>query len=305
MLDIMKRALAGAGQEGVTRREALSVPVVGAAAASVGMAGQAHAADHAASTYMPPANGRVVSEQFSFDDPLEKMRAEFRLTRDWADEADVLLWYFFTMFIVAEGRKVEAVVRYEGIEFSHHKKIGENLYRVHGHNTSYPRHVTTGEFVDEVHNPVTGKTHGVTPTILTEDPGMIYGPGGKRPLDREGDEFTETYSLFRIEDDMVKMEEIRVPPDNWFTPFIETSHNWAPRPMFEDESITRLPMGTSGGYVFPYPAWLEMDGLPGHMFAIWSGKKLDGVHQLPADYFAKIERENPDLLEVDLSKFRA
>ena len=303
MLDIMKRALAGEAEGGLTRRQALAIPAVGAAGTAFGVS-PALADNHMAATYMPPANGRVVSEQFSFDDPLEKMKAEFRLGRAWEDEADVLLWYFFTMFIVAEGKTVKPVVRYEGIEFSHHRKIGENLFEVHGHNTSYPRDVYTGEFIDELLNPVTGKTHGVTPTILTEDPGMIYGPGGKRPLDREGAEFTETYSVFRVEDDMIKQEEIRVPPDNWFTPFIETSHNWTPRAMFEDQSITRLPMGTSGGYVFPYPAWIEMEDNPGHMFATWSGKKLDGVHQLPESYFAKIEKDNPELLVVDKSKFK-
>ncbi len=303
MLDIMKRAFSNGTESGVSRRSAISLPAMGAAAATVG-ATSAQAAGHVAATYMPPAEGRVISEPFSFNDPLEKMKAEFRLGRAWEDEADVLLWYFFTMFIVAEGKTVAPVVRYEGIEFSHHRKIGENLFEVHGHNTSYPRDVDTGEFIEELVNPVTGKAHGVTPTILTEDPGMIYGPGGKRPLDREGAEFTETYSLFRIEDEMIKQEEIRVPPDNWFTPFIETSHNWTPRAMFEDESITRLPMGTSGGYVFPYPGWIEMDDNPGHMFATWSGKKLDGVHQLPASYFEKIEKDNPELLVVDKSKFK-
>lgn len=303
MLDIMKRAFAGGVEPSVSRRKALTIPAMGAAASALG-AGAVKANDYVAATYMPPADGRVISEQFSIDDPLAKMKAEFRLGRAWEEEADVLLWYFFTMFIVAEGKTVAPIVRYEGIEFSHHRRIGENLFEVHGHNTSYPRDVYTSEFIDELVNPITGKTHGVTPTILTEDPGMVYGLGGKRPLDRAGAEFTETYSLFRVEDDMIKQEEIRVPPDNWFTPFIETSHNWTPRAMFEDESITRLPMGTSGGYVFPYPPWLEMEDNPGHMFATWSGKKLDGVHQLPASYFEKIERDNPELLVVDKSKFK-
>ncbi len=111
--------------------------------------------------------------------------------------------------------------------------------------------------------------------------------------------------MFRIDDDIVKAEQIRVPPDNWFTPFIETSHNWTARSLFEDPSVTRLPMGTSGGYVFPYPRWLQMGDIPGHMFAIWSGKKLDGVHQLPAEYYARIERDNPELLTVDLTKFES
>ena len=211
------------------------------------------------------------SEFFAFDDPLDKMTAEFRIYRDLADEADVLLWYHFTMFIVAEGRRVEPVVRYEGIEFSHQKRIDAQVNRVHGHNTSYPR--------------------------------MLYSPEGKHPLDREGEEYTPTNTVFRIEDDIVKAEQVRVPPDNWLTPFIETSHNWTSRALFEDPSIARLPMGTSGGYVFPYPRWLEMGGIPGHMFAIWSGKKLDGVHQLPTEYHARIERDNPELLAVDLTPF--
>ena len=303
MLDIMKRAFGGGEGKCMSRRDALVFPAAVAATAALAPFRSAHATEHAESTYMPPSGGRVRSEFFAFDDPLDKMTAEFRIYRDLADEADVLLWYHFTMFIVAEGRRVEPVVRYEGIEFSHQKRIDAQVYRVHGHNTSYPRHPVTGEFIDRVYNPVTGKTVQPTPTILTEDPGMLYSPEGKHPLDREGEEYTPTNTVFRIEDDIVKAEQVRVPPDNWLTPFIETSHNWTSRALFEDPSIARLPMGTSGGYVFPYPRWLEMGGIPGHMFAIWSGKKLDGVHQLPTEYHARIERDNPELLAVDLTPF--
>ena len=304
MFDILKRALADSPSNAISRRTAMALP---AALPVAGLAAAPSSAFAAATSpapgIFPPAEGRVESSFFSYDDPIEKMTAEFRIYRDLADEADVLLWYHFTMFIVAEGRKVEPVVRYEGIEFSHHKRIDTHVYRVHGHNTSYPRHPVTGEFVETVLNPVTGKTVKVDPTILTEDPGMLYGPGGKRPLDREGADFTPTSTIFHIEDDVVKAEQIRVPPDNWFTPFIETSHNWTVRALFDDLSITRLPMGTAGGYVFPYPSWVDMGEIPGHMFAIWSGKKLDGVHQLPAEYYDRIERDNPELMAVNLEPF--
>lgn len=305
MFDIMKRAFSGGESVSLSRRQAMAVPAVGLVGAAVPLSSPASAAGHAESTYMPPAEGRVQSETFAYDDPLDKMTAEFRIYRDLADEADVLLWYHFTMFIVAEGRRVEPVIRYEGIEFSHHKRIDTHVYRVHGHNTSYPRHPVTGEFIDEVYNPVTEEMIPTEPTILTEDPGMLYGLGGKRPLDRDGEGYTPTSTVFRIEDDIVKAEQIRVPPDNWLTPFIETSHNWTSRSMFEDKSVTRLPMGTAGGYVFPYPRWLQMGDIPGHMFAIWSGKKLDGVHQLPAEYYARIERENPELMTIDLTRFES
>ena len=299
MLDILKRGLGSLEPVSpVSRRGVIGSAAIGAAAAMIAPALIAPTAGAASS-------GRIVSKQFAFDDPRDKLTAEFRILRDLKPEADVLLWYFWSMFVVAEGRKVAPLVRYEGIEFSHHKLIGENLYRVHGHNLSFPRDLMTGAFVDRVRNPVTGKDVAIPPTVLTSDPGMLYSPAGKRPLDRKGDDFTPTYSLFRIEDDLVKIEEIRVPPDNWLTPFIESSHNWSPKKLFDNSRITRLPTGTSGGYVFPFPKWLEMGDVRGHMVGLWSGRKLDGVHQLPEEFYQRTEAQFPQLLKVDLTAFKS
>jgi hypothetical protein len=304
VFDIQKRAFLMESR--VSRRSILTGTVAGATVAATGrsssLIGSAHAATPTAASYLPP-EGQVVSEQLAYRNPVENMKAEFRVYRDLRDEADVLLWYMFTIFVIAEGRAVAPLVRYEGIEFSHHKLVGENLFRVHGHNLSFPRSLDTGEFVDSAINPVTGKDVAVPPTVLTEDPGMLYSPAGKRPLNRAAAEFTPTYSLFRIEDELVKVEQIRVPPDAWLTPFVETSHNWTPRELFEDQSILRLPMGTSGGYVYPYPSWLEMGDTRGHMFGVWSGKKLDGPEQLPREYLTRVEAEYPELLQVDLTSF--
>jgi hypothetical protein len=305
VFDIQKRAFLTESK--VSRRNILTGTVAGVTAAATGsfssaLISSANAAVPLATTYLPP-QGQIVSEQFSYPDPVQKMRAEFRIYRDLQDEADVLLWYMFTIFVIAEGLPVVPLVRYEGIELSHHKLIGENLFRIHGHNMSFPRALETGEFVDRVTNPVTGKQVVIPPTVLTEDPGMLYSPAGKRPLNRASEKFTPTSSLFRIEDELVKAEQIRVPPDAWLTPFIETSHNWTPRELFEDESILRLPMGTSGGYVYPYPSWLEMGDTRGHMFGVWSGRKLDGPEQLPHEFLTRAEAEYPELLQVDLTPF--
>jgi hypothetical protein len=301
MLDIMKRAFSEGGDEPtITRRNALAagaLPLAAMAASAPALA----AAPPSDSFSVP--KGRLESFQMSFPDDVAKLEAELRVYRELSDEADVLLWYFFTMFVVAEGQKVQPLVRFEGIEFSHHKRIDTHIYKAHGHNASYPRHIDTGEFIETVRNPITGQIVKVPPTILTEDPGMLYGPKGKRPLNRKTQEFTPRYSLFRVEEGLVKVEEIRVPPDGWFTPFIEASHNWSPKDMYDNPKIKRLPMGTSGGYVFPYPKWLEMGDIKGHMFAIWSGRKLDGVHQLPKDYFDRASAQHPELLKVDMSKF--
>jgi hypothetical protein len=246
---------------------------------------------------------RLVSEVLTFKDPVEKLEAEFRLYRSLEPEDDVLLWYCWTAFIIADGETVAPFVRYEGIEFSHHKRIDKNVYRIHGHNLSFPRDLNTGAFLSEARNPITGEIVKVPPTVLTEDPGMIYAPQGKRPLNRPDAAFTPTYSFFRVEGDLVKAEQIRVPPDNWVKPFIETSHNWAPRAQFDDKRIKRLPMGTSGAFVYPFPRWLNMGERKGHMFGLWSGRKLDGVRALPRAFYDRVEREYPQLLKVDLTRF--
>lgn len=248
---------------------------------------------------------RVESRVLPMNDPVEKLRQEMRIYRDLKDEADVLLWYHWTAFVVAEGRKVVPLLRHEGIEFSHHRKIGENLYRAHGHNLSYPRDLNTNAFIDRLVNPITGREVAAPPTVLTEDPGMLYSPQGKRPLNRKSNEFTPRFSLFRIEADMVKVEEIRVPPDNWVTPFIESSHNWAPRKDFDNQRITGLPMETAGLYVFPFPRWLEMGDVKGHMVGYWSGRKLGGVQQLPREFYERTMAWRPELLKIDMSKFES
>ena len=299
MLDILKRGLGCLDHEGAalptSRRTLMNSAVLGGAVALVSPLLGAEPAQ--------AQSGRIVSQQFAFENPVDKLKAEFRILRDFKPEADVLMWYFWTVFIVAEGRQVIPFVRYEGIEFSHHKLVAKDVYRAHGHNLSYPRDLNTGVFVERIRNPVTGKDVVIPATVLTEDPGMLFSPAGKRPLDRKGDEFTPTYSLFRIEGDLIKVEEIRVPPDNWLSPFIEASHNWAPKKLFDDKRITRLPSGTSGGFVFPFPKWLEMGDIHGHMVGLWSGRKLDGVHQLPEEFYQRTEAQHPALLKVDLRAF--
>lgn len=293
VLDILLEHLRPSEPPSVSRRAMLGAIGIGAAAPLAVSAPAVAASD----------SERIESRVLPISDPVEKLHQELRIYRELSDAADVLLWYHWTAFVVAEGRKVVPLLRHEGIEFSHHRRIGENLYRAHGHNLSYPRDLNTNAFIERLTNPVAGKEVAVPPTVLTEDPGMLYSPQGKRPLDRKGSEFTPRFSLFRIEADVVKVEETRVPPDNWFTPFIESSHNWTSRKNFDDPRVKRLPMETAGLYVFPFPRWLEMGDVKGHMVGYWSGRKLDGIHQLPREFYDRTQSWRPELLKIDMSKF--
>ena len=108
---------------------------------------------------------------------------------------------------------------------------------------------------------------------------------------------------FLLEDDLVKLEQVRLPPASWPVTFIETSSNWSDRHLFEDTDVASLPTGTAGGYVFPWPEWMQLEGQPGHMFATWHGRKLTSTDELPVEFLERAQREHEHLLKTDLSVF--
>lgn len=243
------------------------------------------------------------SSSFLMLDPVERFRQALRIQRSLEDEADILHWYHFIMVSVPLNATPKPVVRWEGIEFSRHQKIGENRYRMHGHNLSFPRDLHSGEFVDEVLNPVTKKRVAVPPMALTEDPGLIRSPAGVITLDKPAAAPRPDYKQLRREGGFVKVDAIRVPPDTWPVTFLEMGFESSPADLFDDPKQSWLPSDVSGAYVFPWPKWMDMGDAPGHMFAAWSGYKLRSIAELPEEFRRRAERDYPQLLEVDRRPF--
>lgn len=284
------------------RRQFVSGTVAGTlAAASITLPVTAVAASSDPAPSFPA--GRIRSEFLNYEDPVEHQRQSYRILRNLHDNADVLFWYHFQMYAVVEGRRPEAVVRWEGIEFSHHQKLGPSIYRVGGHNLSFPRDLVSGKWTDKTRNPISGNMVTVPPMALTEDPGYLYTPQGVIPLDSPEAPPRIRHEQFLIEGDLVKIEQVRQPPASWPATFIETSANWSPLALFENDEILDLPTGTSGGYVFPWPAWMNMGDQPGHMFATWNGRKLRSIDNLPDEFIQRAQGAHPELLEVDMSHF--
>ena len=249
-----------------------------------------------------PASDQWSSEFLDLD-PVNRFRQAMRLQRSLLDDDTILHWYHFIMVAVAQGMSPRPFIRWEGIELSRHRKLGEDLYRIHGINLSFPRDMDSGEFIDEVRNPVTGKT--VRPGImaLTEDPGYFHSPQGSISLDDPGGEFRERYGKIRREGQVVKIDGIRVPPATWPVTFIELGYEATSAALFDDPSQLWLPTDVSGAYVFPWPAWMEMGDAPGHMFAAWSGFKLRSIEQLPPEFLSRARAERPDLLAIGPEPF--
>ncbi|MFK7831297.1 MAG: hypothetical protein AB8B57_16105 [Congregibacter sp.] len=246
---------------------------------------------------------RIESTIFSYADPVEHQRQSYRILRNTHAEADVLFWYHFTMFSVPVGKAPQAVVRWEGIEFSHHRRLAENIYRIHGHNLSFPRDLRSGQWTDIALNPVTGESVNVPPMALTGDPGYVYTPAGVIPLDDPEADPRVRIEQFLLEDDLIKIEQVRLPPASWPATFVETSSNWSSRDLFENTDLPSLPAGTAGGYVFPWPKWMGMGDAPGHMFATWHGRKLGSVSDLPEEFLERAARSHEDLLKINMNVF--
>ena len=280
----------------ISRREALSVPAAAALAVS-STAGLASAA--------PPSLGprQWTSEFLNFDET-EHFHQAMRIQRSLRDEDDILHWYHFIMFAVPVGRSPQPVVRWEGIELSRHRKLARDTFRVHGHNLSFARDMTTGEFTDKVTNPVTGKSVSPTTMALTGDPGYVVTPKGTVSLDKPDAAPRPKYGMIRREADVVKIDSIRVAPPSWPATFVETGFEATSLAALNDRSQLWLPTEVSGAYVFPWPEWMEMEkGAPGHMMAAWSGYKLRSVDELPPEFRKRAEKDRPDLLHVDVKRF--
>jgi hypothetical protein len=279
----------------MNRRELLPSVLAGMVAGVLPMPSMARVANG-------PAAHRGLSEFLALD-PVENFRQAMRLQRSLEDVDDILHWYHFIMIAVPVNATPKPVVRWEGIEFSRHQKIGENRYRMHGHNLSFPRDLRSGKFVAEVRNPVTGKMVAVPPMALTQDPGLVRSPAGVISLDKPSAPPRPDYKVLRRENGLVKVDGIRVPPDSWPVTFLEMGTEAAPIELFEDQSKKWLPTEVSGAYVFPWPAWMQMGDSPGHMFAAWSGCKLRSIAELPVEFHERAQREFPQLLRVDRRAF--
>jgi hypothetical protein len=226
-----------------------------------------------------------------------------RIERDLVeDEGSTITWYHWMVFMIPGGRRPEPLMRYEGIEYSYFRHLGNNNYRIHAHNVSFPRDLKTNEFTDTVVNPITGEKCHAPPSLILNDPGTIGSPIGFRNL-RGGGAIQEVYRQFRREDNLIKLDSIRSAPPDWPATHIENSCQWVDVDLFANQSITSLPVHFCGHYAFEYYSWLNMAEGGGHLSGFWDGKKLNSPAEIPREMLDRMEREYPELLQPRWEEF--
>ena len=238
---------------------------------------------------------QVRSEFLLFDDPVARLHAHLRMERRLAEESYTITWYHFIVFMIPVTMAPVPLVRYEGMEFSYLRHIGGNNFRIHAHNLSFPRNLDTGAFTAEIRNPVTNESIAIPPTVLTNDPGTVHNPIGFRNVSGDGT-YQVRYTMFRLQDNLVKLDSVRGAPPGLPITHQENSCAWCPVEIFTNTTTSSLPAQFVGCYLYQYPAWLKMGQRPGHLMAMFDGRKISSVDELPADYLDRARREYPDLL---------
>ncbi len=287
--------ISAAASAGSSRRELLAAALAGIGASVLSGPGMA-----AAPSIPVPATSdehrtaKVRSEFLHFDDPVAKLHAHLRVERTLDEESSTLTWYHWIVFAVPETQAPIPLVRYEGIEYSLLRHLGNNNFRLHAHNLSFPRDLN-GEFTSEVLNPVTGERVAVGPSIITDDPGTVHNPIGFRNINGDGT-YQKRYTMFRLEDELLKLDSVRgAPPDKPVT-HMENSCQWVPFDEFTNPNTKSLPAHFAGGYLYEYPRWLNMGDRPGHLYSMFDGKKISSVEELPDEFMDRARREYPELL---------
>lgn len=278
----------------VSRRNFVA-STAGAAGAALGVSG----AQAQTLTSVSPPVSQVTSEFLYFDDPVDELNAHLRIERDLVeDQGATLTWYHWMVFVIPGGRRPEPLMRYEGIEYSYFRNLGNNNYRIHAHNVSFPRDLKTNEFTDTVLNPITEERVEAPVSLLLNDPGTVANPRGFRNLSGDGS-YQEVFRQFRIEDNLIKLDSVRSAPPDWPATHIENSCQWVEHDLFANETITSLPVHFCGHYAFEYYSWLNMPDAykHGHLAGFWDGKKVNSPQELPREILDRMEREYPELLE--------
>ena len=263
-----------------------------AAASMATLAGASQAQSQTLTSVSPPV-AQVTSEFLYFDDPVE-------------DVGETITWYHWMVFVIPGGRRSEPLMRYEGIEYSYFRHLGNNNYRIHAHNLSFPRDLKTNKYTDTLVNPITGETVEAPVSQLLTDPGTIASPIGFRNISGDGTP-QEVYRQFRIEDNLVKLDSVRSAPPDWPATHIENSCQWVDLDLFANGTITSLPVHFCGHYAFEYYSWLNVpkEHEHGHLSGFWDGKKLNSPREIPREMLDRLEREYPELLEPQWAMFDA
>jgi hypothetical protein len=217
------------------------------------------------------------------------------------DGRDAPWWYFGRIYGLLPGQAPVPLVRYEGLEIMRLTATPAGEFAATGVTTSFFLDWQSKAVLETFANPVSGRTTPVKPNLIGGKPGAAaayYSTQGVRPgrlpaADWRPDGLKLSWDTYG--DDIWLSHDRSYPPG-------------MPQPMGES-SVTRarlvdlhaldrafVPASFSSTYFAPWPAWMEMQGQPGHVVWHADGVKLESVERLPAHFRRWMDQRHADRL---------
>jgi hypothetical protein len=240
------------------------------------------------------------SARLDLNDPDDALTAMLRM-QGRLDNKDSPWWYFGRIYGLLPGQAPVPLVRYEGLEIMRLTKTPEGEYAATGVTTSFFMDWRTKEVLDTFANPVSGRTNAVKANMIGGKPGAaaaFYSPKGVRPgrmaaADWRPDGLNLSWDTYG---DDIWLSNDRTYPPGLPQPMGESSVSRARRADLHDLERPFVPASFSSTYFAPWPAWMEMQGQPGHVVWHADGLKLESVDKLPAHFRRWMDQRHPERL---------
>jgi hypothetical protein len=282
----------------VSRRDLLTHSALGALALGGGIAPPALGALRVA------AAGRRDDEAPRFASAREEMRAVIRVQGDLTGRA-APWWYTGYIYGMRPGEAPRKLVRFEGCEINVFAPQPDGSFVQTGRTTTFFQDPDSGAFLEQWDNPYTGERVAVRANILGGRGGRsIWSDAGIEPRfgmggEAAGQAAVEPQKLhvrWTVYGSWVWMRHDRVYPPGLPQPLAESSSSLVARRDLLERRSSSAPALFSSTYMAPWPAWMLMQGQPGHVIWHADGLKLRAIEELPAGYLERARRLHPEQL---------
>lgn len=218
---------------------------------------------------------------------------------------DVVWWYTGRIYAQVGEEEPLHLFNLEGTEIYWYEEMDDGGFRVSSRTLTFYRDVKTGEMIRTFKNPYTGATNEVEANRLGGRYNARYDADGWRfvnPAAGLGERAEPWLLEWQRADDLA-----------WFTssryirefqqPWQETMTVFCPAKDLMDSSQSNLRTHFSSTYLAPFPGWMEMGDLPGHVVWHSSGNKLSSAQSIPPEYLKRVEKEYGGVLTAHPDSF--
>lgn len=232
-------------------------------------------------------------------DPAQALTALMRMQGGL--NRDAPWWYFGRIYGVLPGLAPIPLVRFEGLEIQRFASAVGGEFPVTGVTTSFFLDWQSKERLQTFANPVSKRLNQVKPNLIGGSAGRVaafYSKRGVRPgrtpaEDWKGEGLHLSWDYY---EDTVWLSHDRSYPPGLPQPMGESSVVRARIADLHDVERDFVPAGFSSTYFAPWPAWMDMEGQPGHVIWHADGLKLESVAKLPARFRSWMDQLFPERL---------